>query len=83
MTYYDRYMPVEVHTKKASSAEASTNAVEFDLPYEVNGAIAQVVQDADDAVDDSGLKVEIDGKKVTVSVTSLAEDDIVTILATK
>jgi len=81
--HYDRYMPVEIHTKKATGDEATADKVEFDLPYEVNGAIAQVIQTADDAVDATGLKVDIDGKKVTVEVDSLAENDIVTILATK
>ncbi len=82
--YYDRYMPLEVLTRKANSTEAAANNMVFDLPYKCQGVLAQVVQDADDRVDAAGLKAvmsESDGQhKVTVTVSSLAEDDMVSIM---
>ena len=85
--YYDRYMPIEVHTKKASATEAGADEVVFDLPYECQGVIAQVVQTADDVVDITGAKatmVEDDGQhQVKVEVSSLAENDIVSVICFK
>ena len=85
--YYERYMPLEVQSIKADSDQATANKVIFTLPYACQGAIAQVRQDADDEVDVSGLKVEMkedDGVHTCeVSVTALAENDIVSLIAFK
>lgn len=85
--YYDRYMPLEVMSKKADGDEATADKVIFTLPYACQGAIAQVRQDADNEVDDAGLKVEMkedDGVHTCeVSITSLAENDIVSLVAFK
>jgi len=85
--YYDRYMPIEVMSKKASGDEATANKVIFTLPYACQGAIAQVRQDADNEVDPTGLEIEMkedDGVHTCeVSVTGLAENDIVSLLAFK
>ena len=85
--YYDRYMPIEVMSKKADGDEATANKVIFTLPYACQGAIAQVRQDADNEVDPTGLEIEMkedDGVHTCeVSVTGLAENDIVSLLAFK
>ena len=85
--YYERYMPLEVQSVKASAAQAAANKVIFTLPYACQGAIAQVRQDADDEVDATGLEVEMKETEgvhtCEVSVTSLAEDDIVSLIAFK
>lgn len=82
-----RYVPLEVFTKKASADEASANKVVFTMPHKVNGAIAQVITAADDSVNATGLTVTIDTDETTgvctveVAVTSLTENDVVTIMA--
>lgn len=88
MGHYDRYMPIEVHTKKATADEATANKVIFTLPYKVNGVVAQIVKAADNTVYATGQTVEVKEdattKVVTVEVaaTAILANDIVTIIAT-
>lgn len=87
-TYYDRYMPIEVHSVKASAAQAAANKVIFTLPYMVQGTIAQV-KAADHTLNDTGLKIEVKEDATTkvvtveVSVTALLADQIVSLVAFK
>ena len=88
-TYYDRYMPIEVHQIKVNEAQATANKVVFTLPYLVSGVIAQIYKDADDTLYSTGQKVVIAQDATTkvvtveVSATALVEDDLVNILAFK
>lgn len=89
--YYDRYMPIEVHTIKVDATQASAKKVVFDLPYMVTGAIAQV-RASNGAINDKLESVVIAQDNTTKAVTAevtiastgtLAENSIVSLLAFK
>ena len=89
MGHYDRYMPIEVHTKKATAGEATANKVIFTLPYKPNGVVAQIVKEADNTLYATGQTIEVKEDETTkvvtveVAATAILANDVVTIIATK
>lgn len=87
--YYERFIPLEVMTTKATAAQASANKVIFTLPYTVTGVIAQIYKAADNTLYSTGQTVEIKVDETTgvctveVAATAILADDVVTIVAFK
>lgn len=88
--YYERYMPIEVHTIKVDSDQASAKKVVFTLPYMITGAIAQIRASNGALTDVEKVVVAQDSttKVVTVEVSvasasTLAQNSIVSLIAFK
>lgn len=88
--YYERYMPIEVMSKKVDATEASAKKVVFTLPYMVQGAVAQIRTSAGAITDAEKVVVAKDSTTgvVTVEVNvasagTLAENSIVSLIAFK
>lgn len=88
--YYERYMPIEVHTIKVDADQASAKKVVFTLPYMVTGAIAQIRKSDGTLTDVEKVVVAQDSttKVVTVEVSvasagTLAQNSIVSLIAFK
>ena len=88
--YYERYMPIEVHTIKVDADQASAKKVVFTLPYMVTGAIAQIRKSDGTLTDIEKVVVAQDSttKVVTVEVSvasagTLAQNSIVSLIAFK
>ena len=88
--YYERYMPIEVHTIKVDADQASAKKVVFTLPYMITGAIAQIRASNGALTDIEKVVVAQDSttKVVTVEVSvasasTLAENSIVSLIAFK
>jgi len=88
--YYERYMPIEVHTIKVDADQASAKKVVFTLPYMITGAIAQIRASNGVLTDVEKVVVAQDSttKVVTVEVSvasagTLAQNSIVSLIAFK
>lgn len=88
--YYERYMPIEVHTIKVDADQASAKKVVFTLPYMITGAIAQIRASNGALTDVEKVVVAQDSttKVVTVEVSvasasTLAQNSIVSLIAFK
>ena len=88
--YYERYMPIEVHTIKVDADQAAAKKVVFTLPYMVTGAIAQIRKSDGTLTDIEKVVVAQDSttKVVTVEVSvasagTLAQNSIVSLIAFK
>lgn len=88
--YYERYMPIEVHTIKVDADQATAKKVVFTLPYMVTGAIAQIRKSDGTLTDVEKVVVAQDSatKVVTVEVSvasagTLAQNSIVSLIAFK
>lgn len=88
--YYERYMPIEVHTIKVDADQATAKKVVFTLPYMITGAIAQIRKSDGTLTDVEKVVVAQDSttKVVTVEVSvastgTLAQNSIVSLIAFK
>lgn len=83
MSYYDRYIPIEMFSKKVVSG----NDVTFNIPYECKGAIAFIRQVTTGAYYATGLKItfgKTEGQNwVKVAGTSLSAGDVVSVIVFK